>query len=81
LATSFGQKPATTLSWKIAYGKSGHRAFYESLLIMNRAYTISNHWPRAGVTVTAIKGMYNKMLNQEKSAAGAAQTNGGQNGA
>jgi chromodomain-helicase-DNA-binding protein 1 len=43
----------------------------------DRAYTINNHWPRAGVTVTAIKGMYNKMLNNElKPAAGSAHTNG-----
>jgi chromodomain-helicase-DNA-binding protein 1 len=42
----------------------------------DRAYTINNHWPRAGVTVTAIKSMYNKMLNNEKPAAGSAHTNG-----
>jgi chromodomain-helicase-DNA-binding protein 1 len=45
---------------------------------MNRAYTINNHWPRAGVTVTAIKGMYNKMLNNEKPVASTAHTNGSQ---
>ncbi|KAF1837555.1 hypothetical protein BDW02DRAFT_565846 [Decorospora gaudefroyi] len=45
------------------------------------AFTISNHWPRPGVTVPAIKGMYNKMLSSEKSGAGAQPTNGQKNGA
>ncbi|KAL7772143.1 hypothetical protein CFE70_002096 [Pyrenophora teres f. teres 0-1] len=44
-------------------------------------YTITNHWPRPGVTVPAIKGMYNKMLSSEKPAAGTTATNGQKNGA
>ncbi|KAI0572138.1 Chromo domain-containing protein 1 [Pyrenophora tritici-repentis] len=43
-------------------------------------YTITNHWPRPGVTVPAIKGMYNKMLSSEKPASGATGTNGQKNG-
>jgi chromodomain-helicase-DNA-binding protein 1 len=50
-------------------------------LIDDRTYTINNHWPRSGVTVPAIKGMYLKMLSSEKPAAGAAPTNGQKNGA
>ncbi|KAL6155911.1 ATP-dependent DNA helicase Hrp3 [Exserohilum turcicum] len=45
------------------------------------SYTINNHWPRPGVTVPAIKGMYNKMLSSEKPAASAAASNGQKNGA
>ncbi|RYN84148.1 Chromodomain helicase [Alternaria alternata] len=44
-------------------------------------YTINHHWPRPGVTVAAVKGMYNKMLSQEKPAASATPTNGQKNGA
>ncbi|KNG48688.1 chromodomain helicase [Stemphylium lycopersici] len=44
-------------------------------------FTINNHWPRPGVTVPAIKGMYNKMLSSEKPAASATPTNGQKNGA
>jgi chromodomain-helicase-DNA-binding protein 1 len=40
---------------------------------------INNYWPRPGVTVTVIKGMYNKMLNSEKP--GASAQNGQKNGA
>ncbi|EMD61660.1 hypothetical protein COCSADRAFT_96653 [Bipolaris sorokiniana ND90Pr] len=45
------------------------------------SYTINNHWPRPGVTVPAIKGMYLKMLNSEKPAASSTATNGQKNGA
>ena len=58
------------------------------ILTSNRSYTINNHWPRPGVTVPAIKGMYNKMLNSEKPATSATTTtttttttNGQKNGA
>jgi len=51
------------------------------MLTSLRGYTINNHWPRSGVTVPAIKGMYNKMLSSEKPASGATATNGQKNGA
>lgn len=50
-------------------------------LTNDRNYTINHHWPRPGVTVAAVKGMYNKMLSQEKPAASATPTNGQKNGA
>jgi chromodomain-helicase-DNA-binding protein 1 len=47
----------------------------------NRLWThmINNYWPRPGVTVEVIKGMYNKMLSSEKP--GASAQNGQKNGA
>ncbi|KAF1944520.1 hypothetical protein EJ02DRAFT_94742 [Clathrospora elynae] len=42
------------------------------------AFTVDKHWPRPGLTVTKIKGMYNKMLDSEKP--GAQPTNEQKNG-
>lgn len=51
-----------------------------------RNYTVATYWPRPGVTVTQVKGMYSKMLSNETTArkqppqssekAASAQTNG-----
>jgi chromodomain-helicase-DNA-binding protein 1 len=51
------------------------------ILTGDRTFTINHHWPRPGVTVAAVKGMYNKMLSSEKPAVSAAPTNGQKNGA
>jgi chromodomain-helicase-DNA-binding protein 1 len=48
------------------------------------SYTVNNYWPRQSVTVPAIKGMYQKMLQSEmngKQASSAQPTNGQTNGA
>ena len=50
----------------------------------SRSFTVNNYWPRASVTVPAIKGMYQKMLQSEMSAkqsSSAQPTNGQKNGA
>jgi len=44
-------------------------------------FTINHHWPRPGVTVASVKGMYTKMVTSEKPGAAAAPTNGQNNGA
>ncbi|KAH5233598.1 hypothetical protein HBI62_043920 [Parastagonospora nodorum] len=47
------------------------------------SFTVNNYWPRASVTVPAIKGMYQKMLQSEmsgKQSSGAQPTNGQKNG-
>jgi len=45
------------------------------------AFTVNNYWPRASVTVPAIKGMYQKMLSSEKPGAGSPSNNGIKNAA
>ena len=49
-----------------------------------RSFTVNNYWPRQSVTVPAIKGMYQKMLQSEmsgKQSSSAQPTNGQKNGA
>ncbi|KAF1915034.1 P-loop containing nucleoside triphosphate hydrolase protein [Ampelomyces quisqualis] len=48
------------------------------------SFTVNNYWPRQSVTVPAIKGMYQKMLQSEmsgKQLSSAQPTNGQENGA
>jgi len=52
----------------------------QSLTISRRNYTVNNHWPRTGVTVPQVKGMYSKMrsseMNGKQSSATPQQSNG-----
>lgn len=54
------------LSWKSACGKS-NMVISLSIIpnLFCRNYTVNNHWPRTGVTVTQVKGMYSKMRSSE----------------
>lgn len=44
-----------------------HMSSRHTKLIQSRAFTVNNYWPRQSVTVPAIKGMYQKMLQSEMS--------------
>lgn len=50
------------------------------LTLFRRNYTVNNHWPRTGVTVPQVKGMYSKMrsseMNGKQSSATPQQSNG-----
>lgn len=53
-------------------------------LTLYRSFTVNNYWPRQSVTVPAIKGMYQKMLQSEmngKQSSSVQPTNGQKNGA
>lgn len=74
-------------SWRRAYGRFRCISRLTLKLITHRAYTVNNYWPRQSVTVPAIKGMYQKMLQSEmngkqvvSNAASASVTNGQKNG-
>jgi hypothetical protein len=70
-------------SWRRGYGKF----LFMPVVVLDsnstRAYTVANYWPRQSVTVPAIKGMYQKMLQSEmsgKQSSSAQPTNGQKNG-
>lgn len=61
---------------------SNHLSLTE--LTSDRSFTVNNYWPRQSVTVPAIKGMYQKMLQSELNgtqSSSAQPVNGQKNGA